>query len=133
MQGLNHLVAAGKLHYLGISDCPAWVVVKANEYARHHGLTPFSIYQGRYSAAQRDVERDILPMCEDQGMAFCSYGSLGSGNFKTKEQRERSAGEGRNSFTNIAPEKVAKTVDVLERIANEKGTQITSVVCIQPD
>ncbi|KAL1850309.1 hypothetical protein Plec18170_007004 [Paecilomyces lecythidis] len=127
MQGLNHLVSAGKVHYLGASDCPAWVVVKANEYARQHGFPQFSIYQGRYSAAQRDVEREVLPMCEDQGLSFCAYGALGSGNFKTKEQRERDTGEGRNSFTNTASENVLKTVDVLERLAKAKGTQITSV------
>ena len=45
MQSLHHLVAAGKVLYLGISDTPAWVVSKANEYARQKGLTPFSVYQ----------------------------------------------------------------------------------------
>jgi len=43
MQSLNHLVASGKVLYLGISDTPAWVVSKANEYARNHGLRQFSV------------------------------------------------------------------------------------------
>ncbi|OQU94892.1 hypothetical protein CLAIMM_01178 [Cladophialophora immunda] len=47
MQSLNQLVQSGKVLYLGISDTPAWVVAKANAYARHHGLRPFSVYQGR--------------------------------------------------------------------------------------
>ncbi|GLA83612.1 hypothetical protein AtubIFM56815_007817 [Aspergillus tubingensis] len=46
MQSLNHLVAQGKVLYLGISDAPAWVVSKANMYARVHGLRGFSVYQG---------------------------------------------------------------------------------------
>jgi len=46
MHGLNDLVVAGKVMYLGISDTPAWVVSMANEYARAHGLRPFSVYQG---------------------------------------------------------------------------------------
>jgi aryl-alcohol dehydrogenase-like predicted oxidoreductase len=41
MHGLNNLVASGKVLYLGVSDTPAWVVVKANDYARAHGLRPF--------------------------------------------------------------------------------------------
>lgn len=45
MQSLNHLVAARKVLYLGISDSPAWVVAKANEYARCNGLRQFSVYR----------------------------------------------------------------------------------------
>ncbi|KAJ5232999.1 hypothetical protein N7468_005955 [Penicillium chermesinum] len=74
MHTLQDLVSAGKVLYLGISNTPAWIVSKANEYARYHGLTPFSVYQGQWSAAERDVERDIIPMCNDQGMAFIPYG-----------------------------------------------------------
>jgi aryl-alcohol dehydrogenase-like predicted oxidoreductase len=45
MQSLNHLVAQGKVLYLGISDTPAWVVSKANQYARDHNLRQFCVYQ----------------------------------------------------------------------------------------
>jgi aryl-alcohol dehydrogenase-like predicted oxidoreductase len=44
MRGLHALVMAGKVLYFSVSDTPAWVVVKANDYARQHGLTPFSLY-----------------------------------------------------------------------------------------
>lgn len=79
MQSLNNLVVQGKVLYLGISDTPAWVVTKANAYARAHGLRPFSVYQGRYSAQSRDLERDVIPMCRDEGMAIHAFGTLGSG------------------------------------------------------
>lgn len=103
----------------------------ANEYARQKGFTVFSVYQGQWSAAERDVEREILPMCNHQGMAFIPYGVLGSGSFRTSAQRsaEQQAGrkrEGRNiAFT----EKPQKTVmaDALEKIAIAKGISITSV------
>lgn len=79
MQSLNTLVSQGKVLYLGISDTPAWVVAKANSYSREHGLRPFSIYQGRYSALMRDLEREVIPMCRDEGMAVHPWGVLGSG------------------------------------------------------
>lgn len=79
MQSLNNLVVQGKVLYLGISDTPAWVVTKANAYARAHGLRPFSVYQGRYSAQARDLEREVIPMCRDEGMAIHAWGTLGSG------------------------------------------------------
>ena len=51
----------------GISDTPAWIVAKANLYARLTGKTPFVIYQGAWSILQRDFERDILPMARSEG------------------------------------------------------------------
>ncbi|KAJ9148923.1 Norsolorinic acid reductase [Pleurostoma richardsiae] len=122
MQSLNHLVAAGKVLYLGISDTPAWVVSKANQYARDHSLRQFSVYQGRWSAASRDFEREIIPMARDEGMALAPWGALGGGKFKTEEQRK--AGDGRKVQATEAEIKVSK---VLESIAKKKGTVITSI------
>ncbi|EON60945.1 hypothetical protein W97_00155 [Coniosporium apollinis CBS 100218] len=123
MQSLNQLVVNGKVLYLGISDTPAWIVSKCNQYARDHGLRQFSVYQGRWSAANRDFERDILPMARAEGMALAPWGALGGGKFKTEEQRN--SGEGRNMGP--ASEKDIQISKALEKIANEKGTIITSV------
>ena len=79
MQSLKTLVQQRKVLYLGISDTPAWVVMKANCYAREHGLRPFSVYQGRFSALVRDLERDVIPMCQDEGMAIHAWGVMGNG------------------------------------------------------
>lgn len=118
MQSLNHLVAAGKVLYLGVSDTPAWVVAKANEYARGHGLRQFSVYQGKWSAAARDFEREIIPMCREEGMALAPWGALGGGKFKKREEGGR-AGQ--------ATEQEARVGEVLAGIAERKGTAVTSV------
>ncbi|KAM0202832.1 hypothetical protein ACHAPI_001000 [Fusarium lateritium] len=122
MQSLNQLVLSGKVLHLGISDTPAWIVSKANEYARCNGLRQFSVYQGRWSAASRDFEREIIPMCRAEGMGIAPWGSLGGGKFKTEEQRN--VQEGRRVE---ASEKEIKTSQVLESIANRKNTLITSI------
>lgn len=49
MDSLHILVESGKVLYLGISNTPAWVVAAANTYARDHGKTPFSVYQGQWN------------------------------------------------------------------------------------
>ncbi|EWZ43388.1 sterigmatocystin biosynthesis dehydrogenase stcV [Fusarium oxysporum Fo47] len=85
MHGLNDLVTSGKVLYLGISDTPAWVVSKANQYARVAGLRQFVVYQGMWNASMRDFERDIIPMCQDEGMGLCPYGVLNQGRFQTEE------------------------------------------------
>ncbi|RYP15631.1 hypothetical protein DL765_005582 [Monosporascus sp. GIB2] len=139
MHALHGLVTSGRVLYLGISNTPAWVVSKANEYARQKGLTMFSVYQGQWSAAEREVEREILPMCNDQGMALIPYGVLGSGSFRTSAQRSAEqtqaeskpkSGQQKREGRNIAfTDKPQKTVmaDALEKIAIAKGTRITSV------
>ncbi|THV51946.1 hypothetical protein BGAL_0094g00260 [Botrytis galanthina] len=123
MQSLNALVLSGKVLYLGVSDTPAWIVSKCNQYARDHGFRQFSVYQGRWSAENRDFERDIIDMAAAEGMGLAPWGALGGGHFKTEEQRK--AGEGRKMFE--PTEASVKISKVLEKIANEKKTILTSV------
>jgi len=125
MQSLNTVVQQGKVLYLGVSDTPAWVVSKANQYARDHGLRQFVVYQGQWSAASRDFERDIIPMCASEGMGLAPWGALGGGEFKTKKQREEMKGEGRNMGG--PSENQIKLTDTLEKVASRKSTAITSV------
>lgn len=94
-------------------------------YARQHGLRPFTVYQGRWSAADRDFEREIVPMCLDEGMALAPWGALGGGFFKTAAQRE--AGGGGRTLTAGKSGKEEQVSEVLEEISEKKGTLITSV------
>ncbi|KAL8833766.1 MAG: hypothetical protein Q9170_004099 [Blastenia crenularia] len=125
MQALHNVVTAGKVIYIGISDTPAWIVSKANQYARDHALTQFSVYQGKWNAADRDFERDILPMCEDEGMALAPWGALGGGKFKTDEEFERNKGEGRKMG---GPSERHRAVSAaLGKLAKAKGVGITGI------
>lgn len=123
MNALNVLVRDRKVLYLGASDCPAWFVAKCNQYAKDNAMSGFVVYQGWWSAANRDFERDILGLAQADGMAIAPWGALGMGYFKTKAQLE--ANEGRElSFPNPNAPIVSQ---VLERVAERKGTPITSV------
>lgn len=124
MQSLNHLVSTRKVLYLGISDTPAWVVVKCNAYARQHGLRQFSVYQGKWSAAERDFERDIIPMCMDEGMSLAPWGALGGGYFKPKQQLGKDGGR---NLPQYRAKDVEGVSEVLEKVAKRKGTVMTSV------
>jgi aryl-alcohol dehydrogenase-like predicted oxidoreductase len=48
------------VQYPAISDTPAWIVVKANDFARSNSLSPFVLYQGKWNVGFRDMERDII-------------------------------------------------------------------------
>ncbi|RAK98077.1 Aldo/keto reductase [Aspergillus ibericus CBS 121593] len=125
MHALHNLVTAGKGLYLGISDTPAWVVSSANRYARGNALIPFSVYQGKWNAADRDLERKVLPMCQHEGMALAPWGSLGQGKFKAEAWDASNKG-GRNMFA--PPEKYKKVFQALERVGKRKGTSPINIV-----
>ena len=130
MLSLNDLCRQGKVLYLGASDLPAYVVSKANQYARDHGLRQFVVYQGRWSAANRDFERDILSVCREDGMGLAPWGALGGGAFKTQAQREameKEGEKGRSVNPRNTGENTAKVSAALERIAERKKTALTSV------
>ena len=128
IHGLNDLVVAGKVLYLGISDAPAWKVAQVNQYARDHGLRQFVVYQGMWNAGIRDFDRDIIPMCRDQDIGLCPYAVLGQGRFQTEEAyklREQSK-EGRNLMP--LSEHYKSVSRHLETIAKKKGTDSHAIV-----
>ncbi len=79
MEGLAHVVKTGKARYIGISNCFAWQLAKANFYAREHGLTEFVSIQGHYNLIAREEEREMAPFCYDQNIAMTPYSALASG------------------------------------------------------
>jgi aryl-alcohol dehydrogenase-like predicted oxidoreductase len=118
MHSLNDLVVAGKVLYLGISDTPAWIVSKANQYARDHGLRPFVLYQGLWNAAVRDFEREIIPMAREEGMGIAPWGPIGEGKFKPKEVLDKLEQSSRATAITNTHRQVSA---VLESIAQRKG------------
>ena len=126
MHGLNVLINTGKVLYLGVSDTPAWVVVKANDYARANGLRQFSIYQGKWNAGFRDMEREIVPMCRDQGMAVAPWAPLGQGRFKTAETRQEGHSESQRA-ANMSEAEI-RISEALESIAKRKDVSLHGVV-----
>ncbi|EEB89249.1 hypothetical protein MPER_12677, partial [Moniliophthora perniciosa FA553] len=128
MDGLHNLVVQGKVLYLGISDAPAWVVAKANQYAKDHGKTPFVVYQGEWNIIQRSFERDIIPMARDFGMALAPFGVLAGGKLRTdaEEKKRLESGEnGRLLFSTewMRNETQVKASRALEKIASEVGAK----------
>ncbi len=79
MRGLDDLVRAGKVHYLGISDTPAWIAARANTLAELRGWTAFCGLQIEYSLLERTPERELIPMAKTLGMTVTTWGPLGAG------------------------------------------------------
>ncbi|EIW83749.1 Aldo keto reductase [Coniophora puteana RWD-64-598 SS2] len=85
-----------KVLYLGVSDTPAWVVSKTNQYARDHGLSEFIICQGARNVMPRDFEREIIPMARQERTALAPWNVINGGKLRSDEEEEkrRQTGEG---------------------------------------
>jgi aryl-alcohol dehydrogenase-like predicted oxidoreductase len=79
MRAFDDLVRAGKVLYVGISDAPAWVVAKSNTLADFRGWTPYVGLQIEYSLLERTVERELIPVAQDQKMTVLAWSPLRGG------------------------------------------------------
>ena len=129
MRGLDDLVRAGKVLYVGISDAPAWVVSQCNMLAELRGWTPFVALQIEYSLIERTVERELIPMAKQLGLTVTPWGPLGGGVLTGKytrhaeptDTKRAGSNEARLTERNVA---IAKTVDA---IADEVGVSSAQV------
>ena len=79
MDGLNRIVKAGKARYVGISNCFAWQIAKANALAEKEGFAKFVSIQGHYNLIFREEEREMVPYCDEENIALTPYSALASG------------------------------------------------------
>lgn len=114
MKGLEDLVSSGKVHYIGISDTPAWVVAKSNTLAELRGWSAFVGLQIEYSLIQRTAERDLIPMAHHFGMTITPWSPLGAGML---------TGKYNDSIPNSGVRLSEKSIKI-----NERNRQITREV-----
>jgi aryl-alcohol dehydrogenase-like predicted oxidoreductase len=129
MRGLDDMVRAGKVLYLGISDAPAWIVAQANTLAQVHGWSQFVGLQIEYSLAQRDPERDLIPMARafDIGVTAWSplAGGILSGKYaKTTKTKPETA---RHAESNPPDERKLRIGETVMKLADEIGRPASQV------
>lgn len=131
MRALEDLVRAGKVRYLGVSNWPAWQMMQANAEARLHGWSRFECAQMYYNLVARELERDIVPFCEDQRVAVMVWSPLASGVLTGKYDREGQAPAGaRRAAFELGPMDygvVNRVVDVAREIAQARNATIPQV------
>jgi aryl-alcohol dehydrogenase-like predicted oxidoreductase len=79
MRGLDDLVSARMVDYVGFSDAPAWVVARAQTLALERDWTPLSAIQIKYTLTERTPERELLPMARNLGLGVLVWGPLDGG------------------------------------------------------
>jgi 1-deoxyxylulose-5-phosphate synthase len=93
MEALHDVVRAGKARYLGASSMFAWQFAKLQHTAERNGWTPFVSMQNHYNLVYREEEREMIPLCHDQGVGLMPWSPLARGLLAGKRTR---AGERRS-------------------------------------
>ena len=115
MRGLEDVVRSGKVRYLGISNHTAWMVTKANYMADKMGWTKFVALQNFYSIGARDVEREIVPMAQSEGLALMPWSPLAGGFMSGKFTRNKEkAGDSRRDNFDFPPLNKEKAYDIID-------------------
>lgn len=107
MRGLDDLVSAGKVLYVGISNAPAWQIARANMLADLRGWASFVGLQTEYHLLERTAERDLLPMCRALDLAVTAWSPLAGGVLSGKYDDDADQGEARRAGTNLSPREKA--------------------------
>ncbi len=131
MIGLDNVVKAGKTRYIGISNCFAWQLAKANYFARENGLTEFISIQGHYNLIHREEEREMIPFCKEENIAITPYSALASGRLSrnnneiTKRLKEDSYAKFKYDKTAEADLKIIQRVEELSKKHNVSMTEVS--------
>ncbi|MCG3174211.1 MAG: Aldo-keto reductase YhdN [Myxococcota bacterium] len=129
MRGLDDVVRAGKVHYIGVSDTPAWVVSQANTLAELRGWTRFVGLQIEYSLIERTPERDLLPMARALDIAVTPWGAVGGGLLTGKYRRGQEVPDSkRKDFNNFRlNDRNFAIADEVAAVAAELGKSASQV------
>ncbi|HAK80088.1 MAG TPA: aldo/keto reductase [Runella sp.] len=125
MRGLDDLIRSGKVHYVGISDTPAWVISRSNMLAELRGWSQFVALQVEYSLLQRGAERDLLPMAKTLDMAVTPWGVIGGGALTGKYLRGETGRVPENSLRRS--ERSSDIAQEVVDVAHELGVTPTQV------
>ena len=128
MEALHDVVKAGKVRYLGASSMYAWQFAKMQQIARQRGWTPFASMQNHYNLAYREEEREMIPLCRDQGVALIPWSPLARGFLAgNRKPGDKEAGETSRAKTDDIAQKYYyrksdfKVVETLSKLAAKKG------------
>ena len=131
VRALDDVVRSGKVRYVGFSNLPAWLAMKAIAFADANGLARFQSGQVYYSIAGRDIEREIVPLAADQGLAILPWSPLAGGLLSGKFDPEKPgpAGARRTSFDfpPVDQGRLPKVLAALRAVSAAIGTSVPRV------
>ncbi len=131
LRALDTLVSQGKVRYIGVSNWQAWRIMKAAGISQLKNLASFDTLQAYYSIAGRDLEREIVPLLEDQKMGLLVWsplaGGLLSGKYTRDHQKPEDSRRSSFDFPIVDKERTWKIMDVLIPLAKARNVSAATV------
>jgi aryl-alcohol dehydrogenase (NADP+) len=136
LRAFDDVVRAGKARYIGCSNYPAWQTARALGRSDLLGLARFDTVQPRYNLLFRQIERELLPLCEDEGLAVIPYNPLAGGFLSGKHRREAGPTAGTRFTLGTAArryqerywrEREFESVDAIRGLAAEGGMSMVQL------
>jgi aryl-alcohol dehydrogenase-like predicted oxidoreductase len=130
LDALTDCVRAGKVRYLGLCNLSAWEITKSLWIADKKNLARFESLQMYYSVAGRDIEREIVPLAQDQNLAIMPWSPLAGGLLSGKFSRDSSPEGARRATLDFPPvdrERAFNVIDVMRPIAADNLVSVAQV------
>lgn len=131
LAALDTLVQQGLVRYVGVSNWSAWQMARALGHSERLKLAKIATTQSYYTLAGRDLEREIVPLIRAEKLGLLVWSPLAGGLLSGKYGRDRRGEEGSRratfDFPPVDRERAYKVIDVLDRIAAEKGVSVARI------
>jgi aryl-alcohol dehydrogenase-like predicted oxidoreductase len=131
VRALDTMVQHGHVRYVGVSNWAAWQIMKALGISERLGLARFQSLQAYYTVAGRDLERELIPMLQSEGLGLMVWSPLAGGLLSGKYSRDQSgaAGDRRTAF-DFPPVDKARAfdvIDVMRPMAESRGISVAQI------
>ena len=130
LDGMNRAVQSGKVRAIGISNCFAWQLAKANALAEKEGFAKFVSIQGHFNLIFREEEREMVPLCAEDNIALTPYSALAGGRL-AKHPGETSKRLQEDSYAKFKYDKTAEQDSVIigrvAELAEKRGVSMTEI------
>ena len=130
MEGLDNVVKKGKARYIGISNCYAYQLAKANALAEREGFAKFVSIQGHYNLIFREEEREMAKLCREDNIAMTPYSALAGGRLSKApgetSRRLKEDGYARLKYDGTAEED-GVIISRVQEIAAKRGVSMTEI------
>ena len=130
LDGLNRQVKLGKVRYIGISNCFAWQLCKANAIAEREGWAKFISVQGHYNLIFREEEREMVPYCREENIALTPYSALAAGRLSRKPGETSNRME-KDAYAKFKYDATREQDEIIIRrvaeLADKRGVSMTEI------
>lgn len=130
MEGLNNVVKAGKVRYIGIANCYAYQLAKANALAEKEGFAKFVSVQNHYNLIFREEEREMAKLCREDQIAMTPYSALAGGRL-AKHPGETSKRMQEDSYARLKYDATAQQdneiITRVAELADKRGVSMTEI------